>query len=127
MDKSPNNFCPICLSEMGESVSVNFVRNLQSYTLVLFFRPDNWECDKKYPSHSAVAPLNFPSLSLSRSLSLMPPRPYDEWTLAEAEEVGGEGEGETWKLETSDREKKTLVFPPSLFWVSFSTMISSAK
>ena len=125
MDKSPNNFCPICLSEMGESVSVNFVRNLQSYTLVLFFRPDNWECDKKYPSHSAVAPLNFPSLSLSRSL--MPPRPYDEWTLAEAEEVGGEGEGETWKLETSDREKKTLVFPPSLFWVSFSTMISSAK
>ena len=127
MDKSPNNFCPICLSEMGESVSVNFVRNLQSYTLVLFFRPDNWECDKKYPSHSAVAPLNFPSLSLSRSLSLMPPRPYDEWTLAEAEEVGGEGEGETWKLETSDRQKNPPCFLAVFILGQFLNMISSVE
>ena len=108
-------------------VSVLSFEIVRTHDLTLsLLRPHNWKCDKKSPSHSAVAPLNFPSL-LSLPPSLMPPRPYDEWTLAEAEEVGGEGEGETWKLETSDREKKTLVFPPSLFWVSFSTMISSAK
>ena len=106
----------IHFGDMGKCITVNFIRNQQSYTIIYSSALIIGSVIKKYPSHSAVAPLNFPSLSL------MPPRPYDEWTLAEAE-GGREREAErhgNWKHQTE--EKNPLVFSPLLFWVSFGAL-----